>query len=506
MTTSPLELLGLLGACGSAAAALVLEDRRARIAAMAAALVIAPILVAGDVWDEPRVVDFRDSAAHVGGALVVAVAALTLLVVAFRRYPQAFPIAAFAALPLRVPIEIGGENANLLVPLYLVIAAGVIVTATGNVPGPAARERWSTRLRWVLAATLVLYAIQASYSEDVPNAIENAGFFLAPFAVLFALLAEVEWSRELLRRTLIAVAAVTAGCALVGIYQYVARDLFLNPELFDANELHVYFRVNSIFFDPNVFGRYLALGLTALAACVAWGGRRRDLGLAAAVFALGLVALAFSYSLTSCAALLAGLGTVAVLRWRWRGAALFASFGAVTLAALLIAGGTPTSDIQADRSIDSGHSDLVRGGLVLFGILEPEEPSGQIARPPNAGEEVGRPIAGYGSGSFGRAFFENIEPARTTVSHSEPITVAAEQGVIGLLVYGALLVISLVTMIGGGAGASLARTVAAACYVAILFDSFGYTGFTIDPATWALLGLGVALRASPAEPSATIDA
>ena len=52
--------------------------------------------------------------------------------------------------------------------------------------------------------------------------------------------------------------------------------------------------------------------------------------------------------------------------------------------------------------------------------------------PPPADQDVGRPIAGYGSGSFGRAFYEHIEQARTTVSHSEPVTVAAEQGVIGL--------------------------------------------------------------------------
>ena len=366
-------------------------------------------------------------------------------------------------------------------------------------------DSWPGRLRLALAATLVLYAIQASYSEDVSNAIENIGFFLAPFAILFVLLAEIEWSRELLRRTLIAVAAVAAGCALIGIYQYFFRDLFLNPELFDANQLHVYFRVNSIFFDPNVFGRYLALALTALAACVAWGGDRRDLVLATATFALLLLALAFSYSLTSFAALLAGLGAVAALRWQWRGVAAFAGLGLVGLAALLIAGGTPTSDIETDRSIDSGHTDLVRGGLVLFGVLEPEAPSA-AASPPASDEEVGRPIAGYGSGSFGRAFFEHIEQARTTVSHSEPITVAAEQGVIGLVVYGAMLVCALATVLGGAAGASLARTVVAACFVTILIDSFGYTGFAIDPATWALLGLGVALRRDPPEPSATIPA
>jgi putative inorganic carbon (HCO3(-)) transporter len=500
VTASALELAGMLAACGAAAAALVLRDRRARIAAMAAALVIAPVLVAGDVWDEPRVVDFRTSASQVTVALVFATVVVTGLVVAFRRYPHALPVAALAVLPLRVPIEIGGEEANLLVPLYAVIAAGVIAAAIevrGSATEPASPpEPWAQWLRWLLAATLVLYAIQASYSEDVSNAIENIGFFLVPFAVLFCLLVEVDWSRALLRRGLVAVAAVTLGCALVGIVQYFAGELFFNPELGDANELHVYFRVNSVFFDPNIYGRYLALGLTALAACVAWGAARRELAVAAAVFGVGLVGLAFSYSLTSFAALLAGLGTVAVLRWSWRGAAGFAALGAVALATLVVAGGTPTSDIEDVRSIDSGHTDLARGGLVLFGLLEPD--------PPRADEGVGRPIAGYGSGSFGRAFFEHIEQARTTVSHSEPVTVAAEQGLIGLAVYVAMVATALVCLLGAGTSGSLARSAVAACFVALLVASFGYTGFAIDPAMWALLALGVALRRAPPEASASI--
>jgi O-antigen ligase len=482
VNASVIEWIGMLGACGSAATAIVVRDRRLRLAAMAAALFLAPILVLGDVWDEPRVVDFRHSGTQIGLAAVVVIGGLALLTFVFRRYASALPMIAVAVLPLRVPLEIGDETANLLVPLYVVIAAGVITTATTE-REPRADGSWAMRLRWVLAATVLLYAIQASYSEDVPNAVENIGFFLVPFAVLFALLAELEWSAGLLRKTVIAVALVASACSLVAIYQYFARDLFLNPELFDANQLHVYFRANSIFFDPNVFGRYLSLALTAVGACLAWGGRRRDLTLAALVFALGLVGLAFSYSLTSFAALLTGLAVVAVLRWRWLGAGAVATLGAIALAALLIAGGTPTSDIQTDRSIDSGHSDLVEGGLELA---------------------EDRPVAGWGSGAFGRAFYEHIEPARTTVSHSEPITVAAEQGAIGLVLYVALLVCALVTVFGAGAGLSLARTAVAACFCAILLDSFGYTGFVIDPATWALLGLGIALRRNPPEPSATI--
>ncbi len=352
------------------------------------------------------------------------------------------------------------------------------------------------------AATLVLYAIQASYSEDVSNAIENIGFFLVPFAVLFALLAELEWSRELLRRTLIAVAVVAAGCALVAIYQYFARDLFLNPELFDANQLHVYFRVNSIFFDPNVFGRYLALALTALAACVAWGGDRRDLR-------------ARDRDVRARAAgarvqLLADELRRAARRPRHgRGAALaLARGGGLRRARPRRAGGAA----DRRRDADQRHRDRPqhrqrphRPRQGWPGAVRRARARGAVRRSEPACLRRGRrPIAGDGSGSFGRAFFEHIEQARTTVSHSEPITVAAEQGVIGLVVYGALLVCALATVFGGAAGPRWRARVVAACFVAILLDSFGYTGFVIDPATWALLGLGVALRRDPPEPSATI--
>ncbi|MQA76109.1 MAG: hypothetical protein GEU88_17540, partial [Solirubrobacterales bacterium] len=416
MTAEPLELAGMLGGCGAAAAALVLDDRRARLIACALALAIAPVLVLGNVWHEPRVVDFRTSPAQLGTALAVGVVGVALLGSLFRRHSSLLPIAALAMLPLRVPVDIGGETANLLVPLYLVIAAGVIAAGSrewraGRAPAAPPDSGWPRWLRWALAATLVLYAVQAAYSDDVKNAIENIGFFLVPFAVLFALLVEVEWTRRLLGRALIAVGVVASVCAAIAVYQWLARDLFLNPELFDANELHIYFRANSVFFDPNILGRYLALAIAAFAACLAWAESRRAVGLALGACALALVGLAFSYSITSFAALLAGLATIALLRWGARGLAATGALGAVALIALLLAGGTPTSDIESDRSIDSGHASLLRGGIELAGD---------------------RPLAGYGSGSFGAAFYDNIERARTTVSHSEPVTVAAEQGAIGV--------------------------------------------------------------------------
>jgi O-antigen ligase len=471
-------MIGMLAATGAAAAGITLPDRRARTIALVVAIIAAPVLVGADVWNEPRVADFRAEPLHVVAALIAVGVAGAALTYAIRRWPQVLPIAAVAMLPIRVPIEIGGETANLLVPLYLVIASGVLARLisdreAGVESRASASDLWISRLRWILAIGLVLYAIQAAYSEDVSNAVENVGFFLAPFAVLFCLLSEIEWSAALLRKVLVAIGFVAVVCSVIAIYQYFARDLFLNAELADANQLHVYFRVNSIFFDPNILGRYLALAITVYAGFIAWGAPRRELAAAAVVCAVSLLGLAFSYSITSFGSLLAGLGVIAILRWSWRGLAAAAAFGAVGLIVLLLAGGTPHSDIEDVRSIDAGHSSLIKGGVNLA---------------------QDRPVYGWGSGSFGRAFYERIERARTTVSHSEPITVAAEQGAIGLVVYIALLVAAFVTLLGAGARGSPARSLVAAAFVVMFIDSLGYTGFTTDPATWALLGVGVALR------------
>ena len=140
----------------------------------------------------------------------------------FRRWPWSFPLATFAVLPLRVPVHVGGQTSHLLVPLYLVIAGGVLcfgyaalrgrsARGDGGPPAQPATLRDSTAVVWlyrVLAATLVLYAIQSAYSADVSNAIENASFFLVPFALLFVMLGEVRWTERLLGWVLVTVSAV----------------------------------------------------------------------------------------------------------------------------------------------------------------------------------------------------------------------------------------------------------------------------------------------------------
>lgn len=484
MTAEPLEALGLLLACGGAATAIAAPAWRGRRAALVLSLVAASVLLAGDVWEDSRVAELRENLGLLAGAFVLAGGSIGVGAVAFRRWAWAFPILAFAVLALRLPVRIGDETSSLLVPLYLVIAAGLGAAIWEDLRrrGGAARTAMGGEpravlwLRRTLAATLVLYALQALYSEDVSNAIENACFFLVPFAALFALLVEVRWSERLLLMVAAAATAVAVGFAAVAFGEYAARDLIFNKQLLDSNQLKPFFRVNSVFHDPNVFGRYLALVIVVLAAGVAWsrGGVR-----AALVTATGLVlvaALVLTFSMTSLVALLAGLIVLAALRHglRWGAAA-----GAATLAAaalFLVAGGADRADIGPARGIDeetSGRVNLVEGGLELA---------------------QDRPLLGWGSGAFGRAFFDEIRETETTTSHSEPLTVAAEQGAAGLAVYAALVGSILWTVLGGGAGRSTARAAVAACVVAMLIHSLGYAGFVTDPVTWALLALGVALH------------
>ena len=131
-------------------------------------------------------------------------------------------------------------------------------------------------MQWLLFAAVALYALQAIYSADHAKAAENIAFFYLPFGLLFLLLREVRWTRELLLRCLgvaVALAVVFAG---VGFVEYARKSLFLNPKVVAANQYDNYFRVNSLFFDPSIYGRFLALVMIAVTTVVLWSARRRD--------------------------------------------------------------------------------------------------------------------------------------------------------------------------------------------------------------------------------------
>src|SRR4051794_21813175 len=96
---------------------------------MLLALVLFPVLILGDQWHSIQIVDLRDSSTRLAALGIAGLAAVAILTAVFRRWPIMLPLAIVAALPFRVPLHAGGDTANLLVPLYLVIAGGVLATA-----------------------------------------------------------------------------------------------------------------------------------------------------------------------------------------------------------------------------------------------------------------------------------------------------------------------------------------------------------------------------------------
>jgi O-antigen ligase len=488
---------GVLVAAGSAATAILLPAGRLRSGAMLLALVLFPVLILGDQWHTHRIVELRNSPSHIAAGLLVGAAAVLALTYVFRRWPVLLPLAIIAVLPFRVPLSSGGDTANLLVPLYLVIAGGVLTVSLRdwNLEATDPPAPGGTAVRWLpkaLAAFVAVYALQSVYSEDFSKALQEVCFFLVPFTLAYALLREVRWDRRLLIAVLALIAAEAVVFVAIGSVEYVTRSLFWNDAVITSNEFHTYFRVNSVFWDPNVYGRYLALVLVVVATALLYVRERRALWLLAGTVLVVWIGLAETFSQSSFVALLAGLAVLAALRWSWRwtlGVVLVGIVGAVLVVTLVGGKSLDLSHLSKRLNVDtSGRTDLVSGGADLFGQ---------------------RPLWGYGSGSFQHAYSHHHGKAGApvTISHTEPVTVAAEQGLIGLVFYLGLIAIALWTL---GAGlwarapgrrptiADAARAAVLAAFVALLVHTLAYAGFFQDPITWALLAVGASLSAYPA--------
>ena len=477
--------LPLILAALFAAGAIVLPRARWRAWSTLGALVLAPILLVADIWDTDQVRPLRDHPSVAVAGVVLGVAALAALAVWFDRTPAAFPLCAAAAIPFRIPIASGGSTSNLLVPLYVVVGAGALAYAIPRIFGERSdeRERPATLLEWLLAGTVVLYALQAWYSGDFSKALENVVFFYVPFALLFALLARITWSRRLMVQVLTVLSVLALAFACIGFVEYATRHLFLNPKVIASNQFESYFRVNSLFFDPNIYGRFLAIVMIGLAAVLIWSTRPRDVWTVTLVLAVLMAGLVLTLSQSSFAALLLGLLVLAGARWspRW---AVGVGVAALVVGAIFVVA-APSSirlDLNSSKGADtatSGRYDLLKGGINLFGD---------------------KPLKGYGSGAFSRAYrhAERGSSAERAVSasHTIPITVAAEQGLPGLLVYIWLLVVAFLALLRGVRGDPVRAAIAAA-FVALVLHTWSYASFLEDPLTWALLGTGLALSLVP---------
>jgi putative inorganic carbon (HCO3(-)) transporter len=427
------------------------------------------------------------AAAGVFGVGAAAVGAVVL-----RRWPWALAVGVLACAPARIPVDVGDVEANLLVPLYGVVAAAAFAFAYDLMRGER-RVRELGPLAWPLAAFVAWSGVSLLWSDDLREGAIDLLFFFLPFGLLAVCLARLPWSRS----GVYALYALLAGMALVfaavGIYQWLTRDIFWNPKVDVGNVFAPFYRVNSVFWDPSIYGRFLVIAILAtlvLALCSV----RRDVVLgAASLIAVVWTGLLFSFSQSSFAALIAGVLLAAAFMWRWRSAA---AVGLATVVMLTVGFSAPQ---VRDDLLDQSRRGLDRATSGRYGLMED---GARIA--------LDHPVWGVGLGGFKGAYaartgLRGEEPARAA-SHNTPITVAAETGLPGLALLVWLVAAAVVTALRLAGRRRLTGRVSlfvALGLTAIAVHSLFYDAFFEDPMTWGLFALAALTAAAVASASAS---
>jgi len=204
-----------------------------------------------------------------------------------------------------------------------------------------------------------------------------------------------------------------------------------------------------------------------------------------AAIAVIWVGLFFSYSQSSFAALVAGVVVAAVFAWGKRGLAL-AAVAAVVVALGALAIPNVRHDVFGQgRGLNSSTGG--RGTLVRKGV--------RIA--------VHNPVAGVGIGGFKRAYADltNLKgrDPKAAASHTTPVTVGAETGLPGLVLYAWLLAAALGLAFRRSAR-DLAGLAAFGCTLvlaAIAVHSLFYNAFFEDPTVWGAIGIAAVATRQP---------
>ena len=467
-------------ACIGLAILLLARTRRSRIAGLCYAGVGTALLAAS-----LAPANAAELGAAVGGVIVLG----PLLAWLFRREPW---LVAFATLAF-VPLRIGFLGHSLLVPLYAVAlgAAGCLLWEL--VEGDE-RTRELGIVSWPLALYLVWIGLSVGWSVNVHAAAIDLLAFYIPFPIIAIFIARLPWHASRVRILYGELVAMALVFAVVGFYQYETRSIFQNVKLNQVNIFSALFRVNSVFFDPSIYGRFLVVAMIATAVLIV----RDRLSLRAGLLALAFLAvvwlgLLISFSQSSFAALLVAVFALSAVAWRWK--SLFA-LAAVLVVAAGIAAAQPRLMHALRHHTTSGlnHATSGRAALIAVGIKIAEA----------------HPTHGVGLGGFEHAYSKRTgKTPKKSASHNTPVTVAAEEGAPGLLIFfwlvGALLLAAYRRIDHRTHGrVALAAGLA---LLAIFVHSLAYNDFFEDPTTWGLIGL-IALvspRRVPAREPARVE-
>jgi len=129
------------------------------------------------------------AAAVVGAAGAVAIAAL------YRRWPWLIAVSALACVPARIPVHVGSTDANLLVPLYAVIAGAAVLLGWELVRGDT-RARELGPIAWPLALLVGWTGLSLLWTKDLHEGAVALLFFWLPFGLLAVSIARLAWNRR----------------------------------------------------------------------------------------------------------------------------------------------------------------------------------------------------------------------------------------------------------------------------------------------------------------------
>lgn len=458
------QLAAVVGGIG-AAALLLARTRIELLTALAVALVGEAMLAVALIPGHDLKL-FVTPASHLA-ALIAGLVVVGLASWAFVRWPTVVPIALLAAAPFRISTSVGTQTAYLLDPLYVVLAAALVALVVRTLHDDPGRPL--PRLLAVPAATFVFLAgLSLLWTHDLRQGSIELLFFLFPFSALVVVVVRSpfrSWHPRALAATLVALAALFSAVAL---FQRLTHGHLLASDVDRANAYTTYFRVTSLFKDPSVFGRNVVIAIGVLLVAL-WLGRV-SFWIGAALIAFLFAGLLFAYSQSSFAALFAvGVAVSFVLGGPRLRRVLVVGAAACVIAGAAFVAATAVSD--SARKATSGRTRLARVTWVVF---------------------QNHPIVGVGIGGQPQASKEEAKTqlsAKRDRSHTTPLTVAAELGIVGFLVYAALMaaavrLLYLVTQRRRDLGLG-----AAAVFLALFVHSLFYAGFFEDPVVWGVIGV-----------------
>lgn len=449
-------------ACIGLAILLLARTRRNRIAGLCYAGVGTALLAAS-----LAPADGAELGAAIAGVIVLG----PLLAWLFRREPWLVAYATLAFIPLRV----GFLGHSLLVPLYAVALGAVGCLLWELIEGDE-RTRELGIASWPLALYLVWIGLSVGWTGNVHAAAIDLLAFYIPFTIIAIFIARLPWRASRIRILYGELVVMALVFAAVAFYQYETRTIFQNAKLNQVNIFDALFRVNSVFFDPSIYGRFLVVALIAAAVLIVRGRPSLRLGLATLAFiGVAWLGLLISFSQSSFAALLVAVFALCAIVWRWK--SLFA-----LAAVLVVAAGIAVTQPRLEHALRHhtitglNHATSGRATLIAVGI--------KIAK--------AHPSHGVGLGDFEHAYSKRTgKTPKKSASHNTPVTVAAEEGAPGLLIFfwlvGALLLASYRRIDHRIYGrVALASGLA---LLAIFVHSLAYNDFFEDPTTWGLIGL-----------------